>query len=201
VSKPKFLYRFLSRDGSLIEGVDPMNAPNLITIGRFFLIPLFLLLFFSNLPQANLLSFLVLLLAGLSDMLDGYLARKKGQITDIGKLLDPLADKVMMLSVIFAFVIDQRISWLAAGLFIFRDVGMIVTSAFFHFKGKSKVPAANLLGKATTVLYYIVFLMIMFKWSYYKAGLWFVIAFSFITSLVYLFTYVKLHEQLKRASQ
>jgi cardiolipin synthase len=129
-----------------------MNTPNLITIGRFFLTPLFLLLFFSNLPQANLLSFLVLILAGLSDMLDGYLARKKGQITDIGKLLDPLADKVMMLSVIFAFVLDQRISWLAAGFFIFRDVGMIVTSAFFHFKGKTEVPAANLLGKATTVL-------------------------------------------------
>jgi cardiolipin synthase len=178
-----------------------MNAPNLITISRFFLIPLFLLLFFSDLPQANLLSFLVLLLAGFSDMLDGYLARKKGQITDIGKLLDPLADKVMMLSVIFAFVLDQRISWLAAGVFIFRDVGMIVTSAFFHFKGKIKVPAANLLGKATTVFYYIVFLMIMFKWPYYKEGLWVVIAFSFITSLVYLFTSVKFHEQLKRASQ
>lgn len=178
-----------------------MNAPNLITIGRFFLVPLFLLLFFSSLPQANLLSFLVLLLAGLSDMLDGYLARKKGQITDVGKLLDPLADKLMMLSVVFAFVLDQRISWLAAGVFIFRDVGMIVTSAFFHFKGKRKVPAANLLGKATTVFYYIVFLMIMFKWPYYKEGLWLAISFSFITSIVYLFKVFKFHDQLKRASQ
>jgi cardiolipin synthase len=178
-----------------------MNAPNLITIGRFFLIPFFLLLFFSTLPQANLLSFLVLILAGLSDMVDGYLARKSGQITEIGKLLDPLADKLMMLSVIFAFVLDQRISWLAAGVFFFRDVGMIVTSAFFHFKGKRKVPAANFLGKATTVFYYLVFLMIMFKWPYYKQGLWFVILFSFFTSLVYLCTFVKFNDQLKRASQ
>lgn len=178
-----------------------MNAPNLITIGRFFLIPFFLLLFFSSLPQANLLSFLVLLLAGLSDMLDGYLARRNGQITDVGKLLDPLADKLMMLSVIFAFVLDHRISWLAAGVFIFRDVGMIVTSAFFHFKGKKRVPAANLLGKATTVFYYFVFLMIMFKWPYYKEGLWVAIGFSFMTSLVYLYTFVKFHDQLKRASQ
>lgn len=181
-----------------------MNAPNLITIGRFFLIPLFLLLFFSGLPQAqaNLLSFIVLLAAGASDMLDGYLARRNGQTTEIGKLLDPLADKLMMLAVMFAFVIDHRISWLAAGVFFFRDIGMIVTSAFFHFNEKRTVLPANILGKATTVFYYIIFLMIMFQLPFYQEGLWAAIIFSFFTSLVYLITLVKINRQMrKRASQ
>lgn len=178
-----------------------MNAPNLITIGRFFLIPLFFMLFFSGHPQANLLSFIVLATAGASDMIDGYLARKNGQITETGKLLDPLADKLMMLAVIFAFVLDQRISWLAAGVFFFRDIGMIVTSAFFHFNGKSTVLAANILGKATTVFYYIIFLMILFELSFYQEGLWIAIIFSFFTSFVYLITLVKVNRQRKRASQ
>lgn len=172
-----------------------MNTPNLITIGRFFLIPIFFVLFFSGLPQANLLSFVVLLAAGASDMLDGYLARKNGQTTEIGKLLDPLADKLMMLAVVFAFVLDQRITWLAAGVFFFRDIGMIVTSAFFHFNGKGTVLPANILGKATTVFYYIIFLMIMFELPFYHKGLWMAIIFSFITSFVYLITSVKVNKQ------
>lgn len=161
-----------------------MNLPNLITITRFFFIPLYLFVFFSNWPYSNLYAFIVLLLAGLSDILDGYLARKNGQVTDIGKLLDPLADKLMMIAVIFSFVMDQRISWLAAGFFVFRDVAMILGSAFFHFK-KYRILPANIFGKVTTIFFYLAFLMLMFQWSFGQEILWAAIIFSFITSIVY----------------
>lgn len=178
-----------------------MNLPNLITLGRFFLIPLFLFIFFSPLEHANLYSFFILVLAGISDMLDGYLARKNGQITETGKLLDPLADKLMMIAIIFSFVIDDRITWLAAGLVFFRDIAMIVTSAFFHFKKNHQIPAANIFGKATTVAYYFAFLMIMFELPYYNDVLWMAISFSFITSFIYLVLFIRLKDELKRASQ
>lgn len=178
-----------------------MNVPNIITVSRFFFIPLFWITFFSGSAYANLLAFIVLLLAGFSDMLDGYLARKTDQVTEMGKLLDPLADKLMMITVILAFVIDGRITWLAAGIFFMRDAGMILASIFLHWRGKRKVPAANLMGKATTVLYYVVFLMIMFKLPYYVEVLWLVIIFSLITSLVYLITYFRMDPQVKRAPQ
>lgn len=169
-----------------------MNLPNIITICRFFFIPLFLIIFFSNVTYPNLFAFLILIAAGLSDMLDGYLARKHNQITELGKLLDPLADKLMMIAVITAFVIDGRITWLAAGVFFSRDVAMIVISLFVHIRGRRKVLAANLLGKATTVLFYIVFLMIMFEWPYFQEALWAAIIFSFVTSFVYLISYLKI---------
>ncbi|EGL81766.1 CDP-diacylglycerol/glycerol-3-phosphate 3-phosphatidyltransferase [Caldalkalibacillus thermarum TA2.A1] len=178
-----------------------MNVPNLITVTRFFFIPLFWIAFFSGVDYANLLAFAVLILAGVSDMLDGYLARRTQQVTETGKLLDPLADKLMMITVILAFVIDGRISWLAAGVFFSRDLGMILVSVFVHFRGKRKVPAANWLGKATTVLYYAVFLMIMFQLPYYREGLWAAIGFSIITSLNYLYTYLRMEPNVKRAPQ
>lgn len=168
-----------------------MNVPNMITTVRFLLIPVFILLFFSDLAHANMFSFLIILLAGLSDMLDGYLARRNGQVTEMGKLLDPLADKLMMITVIFCFVVDGRVSWLAAGVYFIRDIGMILGSTFFHFRGKKEIPAANLFGKVTTFAFYVVFLMIMFQWPYHQEALWMVIIFSFITTLVYAIVYFK----------
>jgi cardiolipin synthase len=174
-----------------------LNLPNLITVGRFFFIPLFLFFFFSHYSHANLLSFLVLSFAGLGDILDGYLARKRGEITEIGKLLDPLADKLLLITVIIAFVIDQRISWLAAGIVLLRDVGMIIISAFFHFKEKRVVPAANFFGKATTVFYYCAFILIMFQLPYATEVLWLSIILSILTSGIYFVTFFNINKKIQ----
>lgn len=172
-----------------------MNIPNFITLLRFFFIPLYLIVFFSDLQHANLFAFFILLLAGFSDILDGYLARKNGQITELGKLIDPLADKLMMITVIFSFVIDQRISWLAAGVFFLRDAAMILISAFVHFRKNKRVLAANIFGKATTVFFYLAFLLIMFQWPFAQEVLWFGIVLSFITSFIYLYSFITVKDQ------
>lgn len=168
-----------------------MNVANAITLTRFIFIPLFCAAFFSGKEEANLLAFLVLAAAGLSDVLDGYIARRTNQVTEQGKLLDPLADKLLTLTVIFSFVISHRLTWLEASLFFIRDIGMIVGSTFLYFRGKKEVPQANKFGKATTVLYYLVFLMVLFQLPYYHEALWGVIAFSLVTSINYLFVYLK----------
>ncbi len=81
-----------------------MNLPNKLTVGRFVLTALFLWALFSPLPFHNTLALAFFLLAGFSDFLDGYLARRRKLITNFGILMDPLADKVMTCSAFVAFV-------------------------------------------------------------------------------------------------
>jgi cardiolipin synthase len=162
-----------------------LNLPNFLTICRFFMIPLFVIVFFLGHGK---LAFLLLVLAGATDVLDGYLARKRGQTTELGSMLDPLADKTMMIVVILSFLISGKISWEAAAAIFIRDAGMIAGSAFFHFRGKKTVPA-NAMGKITTVLYYLAILFIIYDFPFAMASLWIVIVFSFITSFIYIFKF------------
>jgi cardiolipin synthase len=168
-----------------------LNAPNLLTICRFFLIPLFVVVFFTGHVKT---AFWILLLAGATDVLDGYLARSRGQITEMGSMLDPLADKMMMIAVILSLLISGMIPWLAAVAMFVRDTGMIVGSAFFHFRGKKTVPA-NAMGKLTTVLYYLAVLFIVYQFDFAITYLWFVIAFSFITTVIYIVQFKSINKE------
>jgi len=159
-----------------------VNIPNALTLFRIALIPLYLFVFFSNNIK---LAFLILVIAGITDIVDGYIARKYKLVTEFGSLFDPLADKLMMLAVISSFFLSERISLWAALFFFVRDIGMIVASVVFHLRGKKTVPA-NAFGKLTTVLFYIAFPLIMFRYVYGEEILWAVIAFSFLTSAIYL---------------
>lgn len=169
-----------------------MNLPNILTLCRFFLIPLFVWIFFSGHHQA---AFLILILAGATDILDGYLARSRGLVTQTGIMLDPLADKTMMIAVVLSLMISGMIPWEAAAAMFIRDLGMIAGAAFFHFRGKRTVPA-NVMGKLTTVLYYLAILFIIFEFPFAIGYLWFVIAFSFITSIIYIFKFKSINDTL-----
>lgn len=171
-----------------------MNLPNIITLCRFLLIPLYLLLFFSEIPNRMYWSFAVLLLAGLTDVIDGYLARRNQQVTQLGSMLDPLADKLMMLAVFLSLLLTQRIGIIAAAAIFMRDVGMILATAFFHLQGKTTVPA-NVMGKMTTVLYYAALFLLIFDQPGAEQFLWGVIVFSFITSFVYLFQFKLINQK------
>ncbi|MFD0673693.1 CDP-alcohol phosphatidyltransferase family protein [Cohnella sp. GCM10027633] len=169
-----------------------MNLPNTLTMSRFVLIPLFLALY---LYDYTITALFVVLLAGLTDVLDGYLARRNGQITVTGIMLDPLADKLMMLAVIVALLIGDHLSWEAFGVMAFREVGMIITSAYFHFRGFKTVPANNL-GKATTVVYYLAIVLLFLDQQGGTAVLWCGIALSYVASAIYLVKF----RMLNRAS-
>lgn len=161
------------------------TLPNILTLCRFILIPVYLLVLHAGYMKS---AFLVLLAAGLTDVLDGYIARKKKLVTPLGSMLDPLADKSMMITVILSLVFYQMISWQAAAAMFLRDAGMILGTAFFHFRGKKTVPA-NAMGKLTTVLYYVAILLIVFQFPYAHAYLWFVISVSLITTIIYIFQF------------
>lgn len=162
-----------------------MNLPNLLTMFRFGLIPVYLLAFFSESRYPMQLALLVLLLAAATDILDGYLARKYKWVTELGIMLDPLADKLMMVTVIVSLVVAGRISWAAAALLVLRDLGMIFVSIFFVSRGKKTVPA-TVWGKSTTVLYYVVLVALLFEWPMADLLVWIMIALAFVTALTYL---------------
>jgi cardiolipin synthase len=159
-----------------------MNVPNMITVCRFVLIPIYIIVFANG---YLITSFFIVIVAGITDVLDGYIARTQGLITPLGEMLDPLADKCMMIVVILSLLISGYIPWFAAIAFFIRDIGMIIGSAIYHFRGKKTVPA-NTMGKITTFLYYIAILLIVFEIDFAIPYFWFVIVFSFITSAIYI---------------
>ena len=100
----------------------PLNLPNAITIGRILLVPFTVWLIISG---ANLAAFITFLVAGLSDAVDGFLARKFGAQTELGAYLDPIADKALLVSIYVALAITGVMpNWLAI-LVATRDVLII----------------------------------------------------------------------------
>lgn len=161
-----------------------INIPNILTIFRFFLVPTYLLTYFSDTPSKLYWSIAIILLAGITDVVDGYIARRYNLVTEIGSLLDPLADKLMIIAVFLSLLITHKISLWAAFAVFLRDISMIIYSTLFHLKGKKTIPA-NIMGKLTTVLFYIALFALLFSVDGAKTFLWFVIGLSYFTTLVY----------------
>ncbi|TVX89473.1 CDP-diacylglycerol--glycerol-3-phosphate 3-phosphatidyltransferase [Paenibacillus agilis] len=176
-----------------VTGGFGVNVPNFLTAIRFVLIPVYLMLFFVG---ERYIAFVVWLFAGLTDVLDGYLARKRNEITFVGKMLDPLADKLMILAVMFSLLWSKDMPILAVAAMLVRDGGMILGSLWFYLRGK-KTLAANTMGKLTTVLLYAAIVMIYFQWQYAVTVLWIVIGFSYLTSLLYSIQIIRVNGQTK----
>ncbi|QQE78752.1 CDP-alcohol phosphatidyltransferase family protein [Alicyclobacillus sp. SO9] len=166
-----------------------MNLPNTLTLFRFILIPLYLWAFYGVSSEHKVGALLILLLAGLTDILDGYIARRTGTVTQTGQLFDPLVDKLMMVAVLFSLIQSNRVSWIIAGLLLLRDASMIVGATFFYFQGKRAVPKANRWGKITTVLYYMSICAVILAWPSATVAVWLLIItliFSYFAMFVYL---------------
>jgi len=91
-----------------------MNVPNLLTISRILAIPALVIVLLSQFKGRELVGFAIFLIAALTDMLDGIWARRKNQVTTIGKLLDPIADKLLVASALICLVeLGTVNSWMA----------------------------------------------------------------------------------------
>ncbi|MBD2868385.1 CDP-alcohol phosphatidyltransferase family protein [Paenibacillus arenilitoris] len=167
-----------------------MNLPNLLTCLRFVLIPVYIAVFMNG---HMIPAFLIMVAAGITDVLDGYIARRSGQVTSVGMMLDPLADKLMMITVIVSLLVSGHVSWAAAAAMFLRDLGMIAGGFYYHFRGKKTVPA-NWMGKLTTVLFYVAIMLIFFEVPYAHSFLWGVIGFSFVTSIMYVVMFKTLNK-------
>ncbi len=126
------------------------HVPNILTIIRFILIP-FIVYYITK--EEYVLSFILLTLSGLTDILDGFIARKFNFITNFGKLVDPLADKLTQISILATLVILKIIpSWILF-IVILKEAIMIAGASFLY--GKELVVSSKWFGKLATVLFYI----------------------------------------------
>ncbi|KAB3529876.1 CDP-diacylglycerol--glycerol-3-phosphate 3-phosphatidyltransferase [Alkaliphilus serpentinus] len=139
-----------------------MNIPNLLTILRFALIPVFILVFFSSSPNSTLYALIIFLVAGITDVLDGYIARKYNLVTKWGQAMDPLADKLMQMTVLISFTIKKFIpTWITFVVGI-KETLMVAGGLFlYHRMGKVVIPA-NRYGKQATVLFYFAITWLVF---------------------------------------
>lgn len=130
---------------SLERGESSLNLPNSITLLRILLIPVFVWLYLEPTPERALWAGLVFSGAAFTDFLDGYLARRRGQITNLGKLLDPVADKLLVASGLILLVQVQQVAvWLAI-VMIARE--LIVTGARAVAAKEGLIVPADSLGK------------------------------------------------------
>lgn len=129
---------------------DAMNLPTWITVSRLLGVPFILILLVQPTPYERWIAAGIFLLAAGTDWLDGYLARTLNQVTELGKFLDPLVDKLLVLAPLLALVeLNQVPAW---GVFLIVAREMIIAGWRVNSALQTGVPGANLWGKAKTVV-------------------------------------------------
>lgn len=129
-----------------------MNTPNKLTLLRVLLVPLFLaLLMIQPIPYRFTFALIVFIVASLTDFLDGHLARKNNQVTTFGKFLDPLADKVLVISAMVCFVELGLVSSVAVVIIIAREF-MVTSLRLVAATTGGSVISASMIGKVKTVI-------------------------------------------------
>ncbi len=126
----------------------PLNLPNLLTVARIMLVPVLVVALLGNTPAGDVLAAVVFALASLTDFVDGYLARSRAEVTTFGKLMDPLADKLLVVGALLCLVSLQRLEAWVAMVIIARELAVTVLRAGAAQQGV--VIAASPLGKLKT---------------------------------------------------
>lgn len=129
-----------------------MNTPNKLTIGRIIATPFFMAALMIDFPYHYTVALILFVAASLTDMIDGKMARKYNMITDFGKFLDPLADKMLTTAAFLGFIkmgIGWQVTWIAF-IVLFREF-LISSLRLVVVSSGGKVIAANMWGKCKTV--------------------------------------------------
>jgi len=132
------------------------HIPNILTVLRFFLIP-FTIYFLVN--DQFILAILFLTFSGITDILDGTIARKFNLITNFGKLIDPLADKITQVSILGTLVMKNIIPLWILVIVLIKEAAMVAGASFLY--GKELVVSSKWYGKSATVLFYLAIVLSM----------------------------------------
>ena len=128
----------------------PLNLPNFLTVLRMLAVPVVVVALLGETPNGDALAAVVFALAALTDGLDGYIARSRGAVTTFGKLMDPLADKLLVTAALVSLVSLGRLAAWVAMVIIAREFAVTGLRALAAERGI--VISASWLGKVKTVL-------------------------------------------------
>ncbi len=166
------------------------NAANFITAIRFIVAIAILVLYFTNAENWLWRSIALFIFGSLTDVVDGYVARHFGCVSDLGKLLDPVCDKAMMLAMIMVLALGEYIyMWIFIALAA-KEAAMVLGSGFFA--KKKIVVMANWFGKSATALFTVAVVMAVFElrpysdWVLAAAVVW-----TFVAMIQYAILYYK----------
>ena len=152
-----------------------MNLPNKLTLFRIILVPIMVIVSFFDIPGSFLgisttmwIMELIFIIASITDKIDGYLARKNNQVTNFGKFLDPIADKILVVAAMILFVEMGRLpAWIPI-IVIFREFA-VSGYRLIAVQNSGKVIAANIWGKLKTVTQMIAIILMFLTTQPYFA--------------------------------
>lgn len=168
-----------------------INIPNVLTIFRILLTPLFIICLFSNYPYARLWALIIFIVASVTDAFDGYYARKYNQVTRHGQFLDPLADKILVSSAFISFALMELVPFWMVVLIVFRDLFVTGLRWAMESKGLTMITSKIAKAKTTTQISVIIFILLflgmqIFSYSWLKEAINFIIE----NRIIYYFTLI-----------
>jgi cardiolipin synthase len=134
---------------------EVFSIPNILSYIRILLIPVFVYLFFNATETSDYYFIgLIIFLSALTDALDGWIARKFNQITELGKVVDPVADKLTQAAIVICLLFRYPYMWILFILFVAKELFMGINGLILLKRGK-KLDGAKWFGKLSTAVFYI----------------------------------------------
>ena len=172
------------------------TIPNVLTMIRLLLVPVFVVVYFRTTAEPKYIALAIFAAASLTDMLDGYLARKLNQITDFGKLFDPLADKLMVLSALVCQAVTGVFPWAAVIVVACKELVMVLGGLFML--SRDVVVYSNIVGKAAQVCFILSLILSFFHVPLAEWGtrldlilLWITVGLAVLAMVVYAAEYLR----------
>ena len=147
--------------------VSVWNLPNALTVARLVSVPVFIILALQDSWAMRWASFVVFALAAITDRFDGHLARSWNQITDFGRIVDPIADKALTLCGFAVASWLVNLPWWVTILIAVRELGITAMRAFFLRRGV--VVSANQAGKLKTFMQIVALGVLLIPWAHFTA--------------------------------
>ena len=180
-----------------------MNLPNALTLARIFLVPFLVVVLLTRFEALlifgvpkEVVGAAIFGVAAFTDWLDGYLARRRQQVTTFGQLMDPLADKLLITAALVSLVwMELAAAWMV-WVILCRELAITVLRSLLHTRGVS-IPASRL-GKVKMVVQVVAILLLMLGnqvWLFYILGtiaLWFVLVVAVVSAVGYYRRYSQL---------
>ena len=164
------------------------NIPNILSIIRLMLVGVFVYTFFC---VDEIVALFVFLTAGATDVIDGYLARRNNWISDLGKILDPVADKTMQCTVLVCLLIKSIIPWWFLAVFFAKEISTLFLS-FLVLRKKNFVVVSRWYGKFTVCLFYAT-IVLSVTLKNYIVGIWTYILYipALVFGIITVFSYIR----------
>lgn len=146
------------------------NAPNILTLARIFLIPVFVIIYLTGIPNWNITAAIIFIVAAVTDWFDGFLARRNNQVSNFGKLWDPVADKLLVLAALLVLMDWEKIGLVVVLIIVARE--FVISGLRNSVATKGVVIPADMSGKIKTATQMVaIVLLLLNDWPFSLIGM------------------------------